>query len=660
MAAAGIQADATRRALGGEQTSHNGEGVPPGDYFQQLLRLICETTSARAAVAWGIDEHGVLAKIAEIVTAPRRAVANKAAARAGAKRLLDALIGDAPLLTSLDEPGATDAADVELMVPFHDETRPCGVIEVVLTQSSVAPADVERATAVVCEMAGYASRYLKSQPRDREKVSSSRFAERLNRLVLELHRDPCVSHVALVAVNEGRSLLGCDRLALAARRGKRLELLAVSGQEQVTTRSNLAHAMREIAVALGDSEKPLRFDGDLQMLPPQLHQPILAYLKESGAKRLEAIPLRNQLPADGDQEADPRFQTSGWLLCEDFQSSEAITDPANALALTDHVAVALTNAQLMERNSSSFRRVLRLFFAPSEFRSARQAAMTAAGVLAAVIVLGMMPVSYRVEAPGRLAPVRRSEVFAPSEGRVIEVLVEGNQTVVQGQVLLRLDNERLASEILTTRHQLQEKQQLLATLEAQNAEVGGQRDNRESIRLSGAISQTRIEIASTHARLKSLEEEASELEVRAPLAGTVTTFAPGRTLLNRPVQRGESLLEVMDTTGPWELELDLPARQVGHVLRAQGAAGSPLVPVQFTLATQPERVFTGALRTVSSRIVTGPNAESVAPLEVNVAVLEIDHPVAGADVIARVDCGKKSFARVLCGDAVDYFRSRVW
>ncbi len=116
----------------------------------------------------------------------------------------------------------------------------------------------------------------------------------------------------------------------------------------------------------------------------------------------------------------------------------------------------------------------------------------------------------------------------------------------------------------------------------------------------------------------------------------------------------------MDTSGPWELELDLPAKRVGHVLRAQAADPSAPVPVQFTLATEPETVFTGALKSVSSRIVTGASAESVAPLKASVAIDQIAHPVPGADVIARVDCGQRPFARVLFGDVVDFVRSRVW
>jgi multidrug efflux pump subunit AcrA (membrane-fusion protein) len=659
MPARGSQANATRPAASKREPMGGGAPTSPADYFHRLLALICEATNPRAAIAWGVDDHGVLSKIAEIVSAPRPASPDPAAARAGAKRLLDALVSEGPQVCPLGQPGDDGARDVEVLVPFRNDTRPCGVLEVIISQLPDVPAATDRAMAVLQEVAGYASHYLQTQyapPPD----AAPRFAEQLNELILELYRDPCVSQVSLVAVNEGRSLIGCDRTSLIALHGRRADVLAVSGQERVVTRSNLVRAMADLAAALGDAERPLRYDGQPEQLPPPLRDAVLEYVKHSGARRIAAYPLRTRLPDVGEPDREPRYETRGWLVCEDFQQPVAAIEPARAQALCDHVAVALRNVRQLESAATPFRRAMRYFFARSEFKSARHAMITACVVLAAIIGVGVLPVRYRVEARGRLLPVRRSELFAPVDGRVKDVLVVANQTVTQGQVLLRLDSERLANEVLTTRHQLEEKQQLLATLEAQAAETTGRGDNHESIRLSGAISQTKIEIASAQGRLQSLEAEAAELEVRSPIDGTVTTFEPERLLLNRPVARGEALLEVMDTTGPWQLQLDLPAKRVGHVLAAQAAANGAAVPVEFTLATQPDKEFAGALRTVSSRIVTSPDAESVAPLEVNVAVSDIAHPVAGADVIARVDCGNRTFARVLFGDVVDFFRRRVW
>jgi hypothetical protein len=161
------------------------------------------------------------------------------------------------------------------------------------------------------------------------------------------------------------------------------------------------------------------------------------------------------------------------------------------------------------------------------------------------------------------------------------------------------------------------------------------------------------------ARVEAIEGELHDLEIRSPIAGTVTTFDPRRALLSRPVARGEPLLEVMDAEGPWQLELDAPARRIGPILQAV-AASDGAVPVEYALATEPDQSFTGALRNASSRIVVNDDAESVAPLAVDVVAADIEQPVAGAEVLARIDCGRRSLARVLLGDFIDSVRRRVW
>jgi len=486
------------------------------------------------------------------------------------------------------------------------------------------------------------------------------FARLLLDAVLVMHRDLSVDQAALTAVNEARGLLSCDRAALAVRRGRRTELVAVSGQERITTRSNLVRAMTELARALGDAGKPFRFDGDFDLLPASLRPAVVEYFNQSGARSVEAIPLCLRGPSedDGERAAPPTVQ--GWLLCEQFGEAELAPDERRRQAFAEHVAVALANADAHRRQSTPLRRAVRRFFAPSEAPSARQALRTAALLAVAVVVLGALPVRRRVEALGRLTPVRRCEVFAPARGRVKEVLVDGNQSVVAGQVLVRLANERLDSEVLATRHLLEQKQQMLTALEAQSAEAKRRQSDPDAIRLSGAVAQTKIEIVGTQHRLRSLEAEAAELEIRAPIAGEVATFDPRHRLLNRPVERGEPLLEIMDGSGPWELELALPAKRVGPVLQAQTANPAAPLGVQFTLATEPEATYDGALRTPASRIETTDAAEAVAPLKAQVAIEQIARPVAGADVIARIDCGPCAFARVVFGDVLDFVRSRVW
>ena len=308
-------------------SGRGGEGVAPGDYFLQLLRLIQDALSPESATVWGIDERGVLTKVAEVAVTTHRSQSNSTAARARTSRILDALAGNDPRSCALDDGAGQSAPALELLVPFTDGARPCGVIEVVISQATPTPIAADHATAIVGEVAGYASNYVKSVKASSAAPGSSQFAEQLNRLALELHRDLCVSRVALTAVNEGRSLLGYDRLSLAARGGRRTELLAVSGQERVVTRSNLVRAMTDLAAALIEVDKPFRCDGDVEILPPPLREAVLEYMKESGARSVEAFPLRQTGPDGGNSDVVAPTESCGILLGEYFQPSTAGVDP---------------------------------------------------------------------------------------------------------------------------------------------------------------------------------------------------------------------------------------------------------------------------------------------------------------------------------------------
>ncbi len=633
--------------------------LSPGDYFQQLLRLIQPVLKPRASAVWGLDENGVFTRVAEYsTTAALRSSLSAEDARAHAKRLLDALASAEPGVRSVDSSSAESSseAEIEALVPFHDDVQACGVIEVIIPHSA-AP-DAQGIAAALREFAEYASRYVRSLRR--APIDATPPVAALNRVTLELHRHLSLARVALTAVNEGRLLLGYDRVSIAMRRGRRTELLAVSGQEQIAARSNLVQALIDLAATLLPAGKPLYGPSDPDSLPSQVRRPLVACMADGGALTIEALPLRRELPrtSDGDQ-ADPRYETCGLLIGEHFEKPRTAIDRGLAEEFAAHVAVALANARDMEQSWTPLKRLSRRLFAPEESPSARRTAITCAVAAAALVLVGMTPVRYRVEATGRLMPVHRRQVYAPSDAQVKDVLVAGNDRVTAGQLLLRLSDERRASDLVTARHQLAEQRKLLAALEAQSTEAQAARGDQNAIRLSGAIAQARIEAASLHARVESLEAELHDLEIRSPIAGTVTTFDPRRTLLSRPVARGEALLEVMDTRGRWQLELEAPARRVGHILKA-AAASDGAVPVEYALATEPDRSLAGALRKASSRLVVGANSESVAPLEVDVVAQDIEHLVAGAEVLAQVDCGRQPLARVLFGDFVDAVRRRLW
>jgi multidrug efflux pump subunit AcrA (membrane-fusion protein) len=549
------------------------------------------------------------------------------------------------------QPGAGGAV---VVAPFFEGSRCCGVIEAVLPPGH----DAEAAAAIVEDFALFASG---AAPPEKADADGSRlqFVEKCNHLALELHRGPSVHEVALSAVNEGRILLACDRMALAFKRHKKTEIVAISGQERVVTRSKLVDAMTELAEALLPMAKPFVFAGDCEALPPEVQRPLLKYMRESGSQRLETAPLLVKAEATDGSEAEPAFEPCGILLIDAFQSDRLPVNPAEIDIFASHVALALVNACRYEQSTTLWHRALRRFFAPAETRNLRQAAVYAMLVFVTLMGLAVVPMKHSVSASGRLLPVRRNVIFAPTDARVVEVLVDTNQRVAKGDILLRLSSDRLESELLAARHQLDQKKQLLATLQAQAGVKNEAPSDVDQIRLAGSIAQTKVEIESLSRRLELLQAEARDLEVRSPLTGVVATFDPRRRLQNRPVPKGEELLEVMDASGPWELRLDLPAQRAGDLLQSQSASGESRSTVSFKLAAQPQHSLTGILRRIGSRTTVDADSELVVPLEVDVAVSDIPSPVAGAEVLAQVDCGYKPLWFVLFGDVVNFFR-RLW
>jgi hypothetical protein len=203
-----------------------------------------------------------------------------------------------------------------------------------------------------------------------------------------------------------------------------------------------------------------------------------------------------------------------------------------------------------------------------------------------------------------------------------------------------------------------------------------------------------------------LQQRRDHLAVRAPIAGVVTTFQVRQLLLNRPVQRGEVLLQVMDDQGDWQLELEVLEHRVGRILqeqqlrkqkskikvsrvidgttkasvstmtRAEGERNSvsasasaapslanpsfPELAVEYRLLTQPESRYFARLTSLATRTVTADPQGSV--IEARAALNTSDLPTrtVGAEVRARISCGTSCLGDVLFGDVIEFVQKYLW
>ena len=206
---------------------------------------------------------------------------------------------------------------------------------------------------------------------------------------------------------------------------------------------------------------------------------------------------------------------------------------------------------------------------------------------------------------------------------------------------------------------LLEKQKLFHSLKAQadEAEKNGKKD--EKLKANGKAMETQVEIESGLLQQQMLRDRQERLTVRAPIAGIVTTFQVQQLLENRPVKRGDLLLQVMDEKGDWQLELEIAEHRVGRILKAQKELGQHL-PIEYRLLTSPESSYKATLKTLATRTVTAEEDGSVLEARATLDTEQLPSRAIGADVRARIGCGKSNLGDVLFGDVVEFIQRYLW
>jgi len=172
--------------------------------------------------------------------------------------------------------------------------------------------------------------------------------------------------------------------------------------------------------------------------------------------------------------------------------------------------------------------------------------------------------------------------------------------------------------------------------------------------------QARIELAGAEQELQVLEERLEKLVVKAPAAGVVATFQLRQQLQNRPVQRGERLLQVMNDNGPWQLELEVPEYRMGHILNALRSTDAATLPVEYVPSTAVEHAYAATLTDVATRSNSSAESGTIVEAYASINPDDLPHRRIGAEVTAKINCGRHSLGYVLFGDLIEFLRRKLW
>lgn len=516
--------------------------------------------------------------------------------------------------------------------------------------------------------------------------SSAEHLSAVEQLSLSVHAGLDLQRVAFAIANDGRRFVGCDRLTVLVRDDAACRLLAMSGVDAPDRRSNLVRCMEQAADRVVRQKLPVwRRDSAGDVWPPssadrdegntsaettpsrtEIGEAVAALQSETGAVAIGVVPLGHVATHDirlrSDSSDSATAEPIGVLVCEWFPSTPFPEGATAGVETLRRVAgLALRNAA--EHDRLPLRTMLlRLQLQSLATGLRRRRTWIVVSILVALVAaLILVPIELTVTARGKLQPVQRQNIFAPSDGVVAELRVAHGQDVAADQLLMTLRNPDLDFEETRIAGELQTALKRLATVQAARVELQQQSSpSRERAnQLSGEEEELRELLTSLEQQRQIVVRRQADLQVKSPLAGQVITWDVQQLLATRPVLRGQVLLTVVNPEGPWELRLHVTEDDIGHVLAAR-RTGQRELPVTFVLATQPAIVHAGRVTDVS--LATDAHEQFGIGVPV-VATFDRDaalslHP--GSAVVSNIHCGQRAAGYVLFHRVYEAVRRWGW
>jgi hypothetical protein len=158
--------------------------------------------------------------------------------------------------------------------------------------------------------------------------------------------------------------------------------------------------------------------------------------------------------------------------------------------------------------------------------------------------------------------------------------------------------------------------------------------------------------------LTLVREKEKSLVIASPTTGQVATWQVRDLLLRRPVQRGQSLMTVIDPAGNWELELEVPERRMRHLADAELSSSEPLA-VTFVLATHPEQRLSGTVTRIDRTAEMREKSGNSVLVRVAIDKHALPDLRDGAKVTARIHCGVRPLGYVLFHDLIETVQEKV-
>src|SRR4051794_5444719 len=269
-----------------------------------------------------------------------------------------------------------------IIAPLMVDKQVVGLVEILMdpTRRAATQKSTLRFVSDLCDLAG---QYLKNRQM-RQMMSQQKLWGQLENFTHAIHNSLDLRETAYAVANDGKRLIGCDRLSVAMRIGGRMTIESVSGQEVVEQRANLIREMTKLCKVVAASGEDLVYTGTTEGFPPEIRDALEIYVDESGSKAVIVTLLHKP---EGEPNKDK--EVFGCVVAEQIGDEMAPTDAqARTEVVAKHASTALWNAR--ETDKIFLLPVLKAVGSPWRFFRGRTLAKIVAVVGAILLIIGIM------------------------------------------------------------------------------------------------------------------------------------------------------------------------------------------------------------------------------------------------------------------------------
>lgn len=622
--------------------------IEPGQFFGEVLRRALQAGGAVHATLWRISLEGTWEIAGQLPSG--------GTIQSMPSLEMQQILGDiaqsnqARMTGPVTLPGDAHATTLRFFSPLHHSGQTVGILE---TRHATGPSEnlpptTHQFFAAMGEITGDFLSQLELKRLRQARLLWHQWDQYSQRLAQSLE----VADVCTVIANDGRQVLGCDRISVLVKQGTSYRLRATSGVERQNARAGAVRSLESLAGLVAQNRLAIWCDvPEVSMMPKDdMDQVIQRHGQESGAIHIGAIPIVSEPGAPS------ASSIAAVIVLEQFQTMPNWSaEKPRAESLAERSENILRAA--LEHDSipwiGLWRRLQR---GPRRLR--RPASLISLAILLAGIAsLVLIPAELTVTGHGELWPDRRRDVFASTSGIVDRILVDHGDDVRNDQPVLVLRDPQLEQEIPKNIGEVATLYERLKGIQTVRLTSATSESIAKLRQLTADEEELKERLKTLELQRKLLDERQAALTLRSSITGKVLTWDVTQHLSARPVDRGQSLLTVGETDGPWIVEIRVADKDAGHVLRARQSKLE--LDVDFLLAAEPGRTYHGNIRSVSLTTESDEQSSGFVRVIVEFDRGQIDQLRPGATAIPRIRCGRHSLGYVWFHDLIDALRTRV-